>query len=292
MPKRIDSMRAANALLHALEGLTVTPPKVLQNIVDGFELLGPPIQATATDPANTIVDAALTGKLTAKSLDDLIASAAAQAATNNYRQEFRLRAERKFAARFHTALIEGAADAILDGLRPQFDTVAADLDAARDAVDLQNTPARLLSVTASSEEQSAWGRLPELIRQIDRISAIAAGFGPLADLAVVDDLTQRDSLLQLNWCDDRALMCTAGDIVAASNAFRQPNPAWQTSPWLRVSLELATIDEAQDRYRELAESDFNAREARREGRGTLTDSGFVPDTHTNPHALPEPGEAA
>jgi hypothetical protein len=285
-----DSMRHAQALLAALEGVNVSPPKTLQNIVDGFELLGAPIQAATADPANAILAAAVDGKLTPKSLDELLAKAAAETATISYRQAFRLKAERKFALRFQAALIDGAADEVLNGLRPQFEAVAAELTKARDLVD-QDTPARLLDVSASAEEQDAWRRLPDLVRQISRLGAIAAAFGPHADLAVIDDLTGNDALLQLGWIDNRALMCTEGNIVGASNTFRRPNPNWQASAWLRVNARLATIAEAQEALRELAEGDWAGRESQRAGRGTLTaDRGFVPDTRTNPHALPEPAE--
>lgn len=285
MPTRVNSMQNPVALLHALEGLGVTPPKSLQDLADGFELLGPTISPAVTDPAHTIVDAAIAGTLTQKKLDDLLAKAAAQVQANQYRQEFRLRADINFGKRFHDTLIEGAADAILESLRPQFDTTADQISTALDHVDLHNTPQRLLTVTATPDEQAAWGRLPELVRQIDRLAAIAAAFGPRGNLAVIDDLTTRDSLLHnsLSWCDDRALMCCAGDLVTASNAFRAANPNWQNSPWLRVTPKLATIAEAQEAYREYAETDFEARASHRAGSGTLTENGFVPDTYTNPH---------
>ena len=207
-------MRHAQGLLSALEGIKVTPPKVLQNIVKGFDLLGAPIQAVTADPANAILAAAADGKLTAKSLDELLTAAAAETATNSYRQEFRLKAERKFARGFQAALVEGAADQVLDGIRPQFDSVAEELTAARDVVDLHATPERLLNVTATPEEQDAWRRLPDLIRQVSRLGAIGAAFGPAGDSPVVDGRTQHDTLLHLEWIDARALMCTEGDSSA------------------------------------------------------------------------------
>lgn len=291
MPKRQDNMRAAQGLLAALEGVNVTPPAVLKNVVDGFGLLGDPVQPAAADPANAILAAAVDGKLTPKSLDALLATAAAETATNNYRQEFRLRAARQFAVRFHAALIDGAADQVLDEIRPQFESVAQELVAARDAVDLNVTPQRLLDVSATPEEQDAWRRLPNIVRQISQLAAIAAAFGPHANLAVVDDLTDHDSLLRLGWLDDRAVMCCAGDVVTTTNTFRQPDPTWQTSPWLRATLELQTIASAQERYREVAESDWAHRNRHFEGDGTLTDDGFVPHVRTNPHALPESVDA-
>lgn len=283
MPIRPNDMRRAQGLIWALEGLNVTPPKVLVNLAEGFDLLGTPIQAVAVDPGNAIIDAAADGTLNLKTLDDMLAHAAAQDRANGYRQEFRLKAERKFAHRFQAALIKGAAQQVIDGIRPQFDAAAGELTAARDAVDLQSTPQRLLNVTATTEEQSAWGRLPDLVSQVDRIAAIAAVFGPLEDLAVVDNLTNRDTFLRLGWLDPRALMCCGGDVARVTETFRQPNTAWQTSPWLRVPLELQTIASAQERYREVAESDWAARESQRSGSGTLTEHGFVPDTRPNPH---------
>ncbi|TPG31645.1 hypothetical protein [Mycolicibacterium hodleri] len=283
MSHRPIDMRPAQALISALHGVNVTPPKVLTNIVDGFDILGTPVQPTAEDPGNAIVTAAADGKLNLKTLDAMLATAAAESTANTYRQEFRLRAERKFAHRFYTALLDGAADQILDAIRPQFEAAATELREARDAVDLQTTPRRLLEVIATPEEQTAWKRLPELVRRMTRIAAIAAAFGPHADLPVVDDLSGADGLLRLGWVDDRALMCCSGSAVSATETFRQPDPSWQTSPWLRVPLQLHTIAEAQERYREIAESDWLARNRYSEGSGRLTETGFVPDVRTNPH---------
>src|SRR4051812_5571720 len=57
------TMKSAQSLLWALEGVKVKPPKVLQNLVDGFELLGDTIQTAAIDPGDAIVEAAANGKL-------------------------------------------------------------------------------------------------------------------------------------------------------------------------------------------------------------------------------------
>jgi hypothetical protein len=286
MSRRPDNMRKPQGLLHALEGVGVAAPKVLSNLAAGFDLLGPTVQPAATDPANAILAAAVDGKLTGKSLDQLLSVAAAEAATINYRADFRLRAECKFAHRFHAALLEGAADEVLDSIRPLFDSTAAELTAATAAVDINSRPQHLLEVTATAEEQDAWRRLPDLVRRITQLAAIAASFGPHEELAVVDDLTQNDNL-QLGWIRPQALMCCADNVVRATETFGRPNPNWVSSPWLRVTPELHTIASAQERYREVAEGDFTARNLYAEGSGRLTDKGFVPEVRANPHKLPE-----
>jgi hypothetical protein len=278
------SMMDAQQLVWAVEGLKVTPPAVLVNLVTGYELLSPTVMPAVVDPAAAIIAAAEDGKLTQKTLDDLLAKASTEAAANEYRQLFRTQAERKFLQRFYVALGDGAADEILDGLRPQFDTAAAELAAARAVVDMRATPERLLNVTATPEEQAAWRSLPDLIRTLDRIGAIAAAFGLYSQhFPLVEDPRQNDVSIDFRWCHDYALMATTGDLLKASAAFRAARPNWQASPWLRVTPKLATITEARERVRVEAEADFAAREASRAPTGSITDNGWVKEVRANPH---------
>jgi hypothetical protein len=69
--------------------------------------------------------------------------------------------------------------------------------------------------------------------------------------------------LEFGWCHDRAVMCTAGDLLRDSTAFNAPSPDVKTSPWLRVEPHLNTIAEATERVRTYAESDWGSREAMR-----------------------------
>jgi hypothetical protein len=71
-----------------------------------------------------IVAAAVDGTLTEERITDLIAEAARAQSIVTYTAELRQRSERMFVTAFFEALQSGAADELLDSLRPAFDTAA------------------------------------------------------------------------------------------------------------------------------------------------------------------------
>ena len=135
------SMQSARQLIAAVKDLGITPPKPLNDIIAGFDVLA--THAAQPDPAQTIIDAAADGELTAEHLDELINEAATAQLLNEYRGPLCQRLEGRFVERFHKALCDGAADEILDGLRPDFDAAAQALDAATAAVDINVDPRQL-----------------------------------------------------------------------------------------------------------------------------------------------------
>jgi hypothetical protein len=133
---------------------------------------------TTSNPAKGIVDAAVAGTFTAKSLTDLITEAAQRQLVANYRQELRARSERMFVEQFHRSLLKnGGADAILDSLRPSFDTAAEAIAAARDVIPTE-APAEEFLRIAQPAALAVWQGLDEHLSVIDRIGRIAAQFGP------------------------------------------------------------------------------------------------------------------
>ena len=107
-------------LITAVQDARGRAPKPLSNLLAGAALLA--AQGTTRDPAKAIVDAALSGQLTQKSLDALLLDYAAAVAANNHRGELRQRSERLFTEAFHRALRnDGCAEEILSSLRPTFD---------------------------------------------------------------------------------------------------------------------------------------------------------------------------
>ena len=87
--------------------------------------------------ARTIVDAAADGTLAADRITDLIAEAARAQSIATYTGELRQRTERLFVGAFYEALQDGAADEILDSLRPAFDTAAEAIAQARDLIPVE-----------------------------------------------------------------------------------------------------------------------------------------------------------
>ena len=77
------------------------------------------------------MDAAADGILTADRITDLIAEAARAQSIATYLGDLKWRAERLFVAAFHQAIDDGAADEILDSLRPQFHEAAEAIAAAK-----------------------------------------------------------------------------------------------------------------------------------------------------------------
>ena len=108
--------------------------------------------------ARTIVDAAVDGTLTADRITDLIAEAARAQSIATYTGELRLRTERLFVGAFYEALQDGAADEILDSLRPAFDTAAEAIAQARDLIPVE-TAAEAFLHSAKLEALHAWQQL-------------------------------------------------------------------------------------------------------------------------------------
>ena len=99
--------------------------------------------------SRAIVDAAVAGTLTEKSLTDVITEAAHRELVASYAEELRARSERMFVEQFHRSLLKnGGVDAILDSLRPSFDKAAEAIAAAKDVVIPTEAPAEEFLRTA------------------------------------------------------------------------------------------------------------------------------------------------
>jgi hypothetical protein len=76
--------------------------------------------------------------------------------------------------------------------------------------------------------------------------------------------------------DDRAIMCTSGELVSDSALFGRPDQGHRTSPWFKTSLKLHTIAEARERYNAWAAGEFDRVNSVGDG-GRLIDGVIVPD---------------
>ena len=88
--------------------------------------------------------------------------------------------------------------------------------------------------------------------------------------------------------DDRGVCCTEGDLIQASRTFMRPDPDVRSSPWLRVTPRLWTIDEARERVRAYAETAWAAAYATQSKTGTMIDGKIVYDERRNPFEIKEP----
>jgi hypothetical protein len=277
------SPSAAQRLIFELKQLGGTAPAPLNQLLDLIESVK--TAPTPADPAAALVDAAIASK--PQDLAKLVSTAARAENEAEYWRRLQVSVARTAMARFAQELRNGGADHFLDSLRPELDEVAEQIAAAKEVVDISWTPDQLVA-EGTPEQLAAWQQLPALVARVDRIAALVVGFGRHGDFAVLEQPQHlvHNELIGLR---DEALFLTDSDPWRASDLVNARRAAWQTSPWLRMSLRLNTVDEARERLRAQCEYAFDAMESRRGESGRLTDNGFVRDPkRANPFALPEP----
>ena len=87
-------------------------------------------QSAPSDPARRIVAAAVAGQPDQKGSTRCSSTTPTAVAANNHRGDLRQRSETHFTEQFHRSLRDGAADQLLDSLRPAFEGHAEAIAAA------------------------------------------------------------------------------------------------------------------------------------------------------------------
>jgi hypothetical protein len=249
-----------------------TVPDSLSNLLRGYELLASP--APTQDPANGILDAVVDGSLTEAKLAKLLPAAAGAAAANHFRAELAGRAERMAVSRFYRLLKAGAADQILDSLRPKFNEhVAAIAKAKSVGINPESTLEHLVTVAESPRLVECWNSLGAHIAAITKIAAVAAAFGsrPQAMFPQIKEFTPG----HVHLLDDRALMACDGSLLADSALFRRPDTGHRSSPFFRTPLKLHTIAEAQARHNQWAADEHDRIHRDRPRGGRIEEGGQV-----------------
>ena len=253
-PPPYASMAAATRLLQATAAAGGTNPDTLTNITDAWTVITRR-PTPNLDPINAALAAATTGTLTPGTLDEIVTQAAHDRATAQVRDDLERHASSALPHRFWAALAGGAADLILDSLRPTFaaaaDTIA---DVARTAcLDLDDAQ---IVKHGNPEQLAARQRLPELFARLDGITAVAVAFAPRGDWA----LTQTP---RSNWgeqLDPRAISTLpAAELWDGSRIHRTPAVGLASSPWLRTRPRLNTVAEQHDALRGWAEMKWTPR---------------------------------
>jgi hypothetical protein len=229
--------------------------------------------AVVAPPERDVLTAALDGSLTAEKLAKLAPAAAAAAMTRGYLRQLAADSAHTLVGEFHRALAVSGADEILDSLRPNFDKHAKAIAAARDLIDPESTAEAVISAGKPALIE-ACQQLNEHIRAITQIAAVASQFGcrPAAQFPQVVEYAAAETFKT----DDRAVICTDGELVSDSAFFGRPDAGHRTSPFFRVQLRLHTVASAQKRYDAWAATEFDRIHSGPRG-GRLIDGVLVRD---------------
>jgi hypothetical protein len=231
------TMRDCEQFVTAVTNAGGRVPQPLANLLAADALLN--ASSTPADPALAIVKAAQNCELTAYRRDALV----------NRARWWRcapptpVRIQPMLVAAFYQELQSGAADEVLDSLRPQFDTAASSIAVARDLIPAELSAERFLS-DAKPAALSAWQKLDSHLAVIASIGAIVAQFGcRTARFRLIEEYTLVDNFR----LDDRPLFCCDGELEADSRPFGRPDSGHRTSPWFRTALKLHSVKGARDR---------------------------------------------
>jgi hypothetical protein len=201
------------------------------------------------------------------------------------------RIEPELLAEFGRRLDAGGADAVLDALRPAFSNATTTLQSALQMVGVPDDPATFLE-HASPDELRAWQSIRPAVAELDTISAIARIFGPGGAFPAVPDPRSVDPALRCGWLHDTATMCTDSPLLQSCAEFQKPSPAGdvRSSPWLKVSAHLHSVDSARERLRVWAEAAWADEEAQHPRGGRLINGIIVDDpARPNPFTREEAG---
>jgi len=204
-------------------------------------------------PESPILDACLDGSLTEAKLAKLLQPAALADIVAAYRKDLAGRSAFVLLGAWHREVKAGAADQILDSLRPNFDEHAAAIAHARSLFNAESTAEQIIE-SGEPELVTAWQGLNAHLAAIGRIAAVARQFGPrLGDYPQITEYALGENMR----LTDTAIICTDGPLEADSAVFNRPDQGHRTSPYFRCSLRLHSVESAQDRYNAWAADEFD-----------------------------------
>jgi hypothetical protein len=261
--------------LAAIESLGVTVPEDLSAVPRARAVL---TEAPAIpNPVRGLVASALAGA-TAASVGKLLREMALARLTAEEHRNLDRSVEPELLQEFGRRLDAGAADAVLDALRPQFDDAATTLVLSLAKVDISKDPATFLD-HASPGELAAWQSLRPAVETLETVAAVVRVLGPTGPFPTVVDPRATDAGLRCGWLDDRGVLCCDGDLMQACRVFQNPHSVndIRTSPWLRVTARLHSIGSARERVRAWAETAWATDEADHPVGGRMIGDVIVPD---------------
>jgi hypothetical protein len=274
------SFTDARSLNRSIEALGVEVPRVLVDIVAGFDALAE--LPTPTDSSTAIVRAAVAGELDHDLLNHLVLQAALDKTVSDYRGQLRLNTERLFLVAYDKALHDGAADQVIDALRPQVDAASATIQAAREFIDIRMSAEDFIA-SAGPDQLAAYQSLAPAISQLNEVSAVVVRHFGMRSITFPQVL-RPVAAGETQWIEDNALFFT-DDLgwLRACDVFRaQEGNTPRESKWLRIGIpRLSTVAEAREKLRAWAEG------AWRQQQGDNLDD---ERERLNPFRIPEPDE--
>lgn len=279
-------VRHARALLAEIAECGVEPPKVLTDLIGAFDDLAK--ASAVSDPIGELVKAVAGGQLRGKELDKRVAETAVAMHVAEFRAGLQARVEPVLVRQFINALDEGgAADEVIDSLRPAFDTAATKLAECAELVN-PNTDAETFLASASPEQIAAWRDVDEHVATLTKVSSVVGNFGPHSNSFPLLEVPA--NLTNVGFINNIGTLCVdpQWDLGRACALF-QKFGSHRNSPWFRGAsmLRLNSIAEAREKIRAWAESSWDAMNIN-QGRGILDpDRGFIPTPIRNPFAKAE-----
>lgn len=284
----MTSITHARALLDCIEAAGGTAPAKLTNLLGVVDqLAAAPADA---DPLAGLVDALADGQVTAKQLDATLAKAAAAENAKVFRDRLRQQSSGLVVKRFRAALEDGAADEILDSLRPIVAKNAAALAGAAALISEFETPDQLIR-GGSPEAIQAWSTgLDGPTDALRRVAAVVVEIlGPEGSWSLIDYPTHLFGVDFISYTGAGIFM--TGDTVplATASALLKRTGVHRDSPFVNLATQLTmnSLAYARERARAYAEACWAGMHgSAHEGRGTFDpDGGFIPDQpRPNPYA--------
>ncbi|MEU9807582.1 hypothetical protein [Mycobacterium sp. NPDC050853] len=280
-------MRHCRAFLDQLSSGGVAAPAALTDIAAAAGRLGA-IQAGGDAIAQLVEDVA-GGKLAGQELDDAITAAANARQVSVFKSELVVMFDRRAARLFAHALNDGAADEIIDSLRPAFNGSATALVTALALVP-PGVDAESFLASATSEQLAAWKSIDEHVAKLTAIGSLVAQFGcKSTDFSLIAPPSRAGGWF-CTQLSDLALLCTGPDVeLTNASALFNTTGRHRNSPWFRAApfLSLCTIAEAREKLREAAEGEWEATSPSPNARGVITPEGWKATPIQNPYAKSE-----
>lgn len=260
----VDPHTGPHHALAFLESVTAaggTVPDQLRAILGVADQLK--ATADAADPLGTLIDDLASGSLTPSQLNTRLAKAAQAEQVNAYRANLRPKVEHAVVKRFAVALDAGAAQEILDSVKPVVAEHAAALAAAAELIGDISSADDLL-YNGSPEQIAAWTSVDGHIAAFGRIVNVLNEIGPGGTFSLVSNPTQFGTETNGRYFNSAGLFLTPVTVPTATAGehfmFHNRIARHRNSVYYQLAgvIELQNLATVRERVRQYAEDLWQA----------------------------------